>query len=269
MFADERVTIFGAEETNGLGALVFRHPDGTFALSPASHVALSAIFDNHGLLRGDGIDWGCGSGCLAIAAARAAAVESVIAIDINPLNIAAARENAVENEVARKLVASVGDSYRAFDRDGIAAMNRAKGTADFIVSNPPASDGDDGFGFRRVVARGALEYLKRDGLLLLNISSQYGETRIAEIERCAPGLEYERVLASSGLVPFDLRRGDLYDCLLDYAATEARGEPRYEFVAPDRATPLTATQALEEYRATAASPLSRWEMHLFRRTAHA
>ncbi len=265
MLTDAEVTVFGADETNGLGALLFRHPPGTFALSPASHMALAAIFANHERLRGIGIDWGCGAGCLAVAAARASAVEQVVAIDINPANVAATRLNAAENNVAEKVIASVGDSYRAFERDGIAAMSRAHGNASFIVSNPPASDGDDGFGFRRVVVRGAAEFLRPGGLLFLSVSSQYGQERIDRLVDCARGIVYGGLLATSPPVPFDLYRGDLHECLLTYATTEARGETAYEFLAHDAVSHMTATEALRQFNEDGTSPLSRWQVHLFRR----
>ena len=54
----------------GLGDVRILHPPGTFALSPASLISVQAIVGNQGLLKGIGLDWGTGSGCLAITAAR-------------------------------------------------------------------------------------------------------------------------------------------------------------------------------------------------------
>ena len=65
--------------TGGLCELRICHPAGTFALTPASRISLQAIGEHQTLLAGRGIDWGTGTGCLAIAAAKIARVESVVA----------------------------------------------------------------------------------------------------------------------------------------------------------------------------------------------
>lgn len=41
-------------------------------------------------------------------------------------------------------------------------MDSLHGGVDFVLSNPPSSQGDDGFGFRREVLRGR-EFLKKGG----------------------------------------------------------------------------------------------------------
>ena len=70
-------TILEGESTCGLGRLVFYHPAGTFALTPASHILLNAIVDNQASLHGVGMDWGSGIGCQAILAARIPAVRKM------------------------------------------------------------------------------------------------------------------------------------------------------------------------------------------------
>jgi len=49
---EEGRTRFPAEESNGLGELTFFHPPRTFALTPASLIALQAIAQNQHLLSG-------------------------------------------------------------------------------------------------------------------------------------------------------------------------------------------------------------------------
>ena len=49
---EEGRTRFPAEESNGLGELTFLHPPRTFALTPASLIALQAIAQNQHLLSG-------------------------------------------------------------------------------------------------------------------------------------------------------------------------------------------------------------------------
>ena len=61
------------------------------------------------------LDLGCGSGILAIAAARLGA-ERVVALDIDPLAVRAARENALANSVVRLIEAREGTlEAAAFD----------------------------------------------------------------------------------------------------------------------------------------------------------
>lgn len=242
-----------ADDTHGLGTLEFHHPPGTFALTPASRTALEAIFTRGNLLRGRGIDWGCGVGCLAIAAARYSAVRSVAAIDIVEENVRIANENAVRNGVADKVTAMVGNSF---------APLADEASYDFVVANPPASEGDDGFSFRREVVPGAGRYLRPGGLLFLSISSQYGRARTAELSRIG-SMRYAELLATSPPVPFDLTRADLLDNVVAYAATEERGEPAYEFIAADGTPTESATTALARWRESRVSPRTRWQVHLF------
>jgi ribosomal protein L11 methylase PrmA len=58
-----------------------------------------------------GLDWGCGSGCLAIAAATIPAVRRVVGLDIVEASIDVARSNAARNGVADKTVFMRSDSY--------------------------------------------------------------------------------------------------------------------------------------------------------------
>jgi ribosomal protein L11 methyltransferase len=58
------------------------------------------------------IDWGCGSGILALAAARLGA-RQVWALDIDPQALTATRDNARRNDVADRLVVSAPDALPA------------------------------------------------------------------------------------------------------------------------------------------------------------
>lgn len=40
-----------------------------------------------------------------------------------------------------------------------------RGQLDFVLANPPSSDGDDGFTFRRIVLRDSAEYLNEASTL--------------------------------------------------------------------------------------------------------
>lgn len=248
------------------GDLDILHPPPTFAPTPASRIAVQAIADHAALLAGDGIDWGCGVGLLAIAAARIPAVTQVIGLDIDAANVTIAHQNAARNGVAAKTAFWTADSYEPLAPVGQAMVAALAGRGRFILANPPASEGDDGFGFRRRVLAEGAPFLAPGGVVFLNISAQYGQERIARLLIEAPGFVYGGVLSSSDWTPFDLQRPDLLRNLQDYAAEEARGGLPYCFGGPQ--TPeqaLDARAALALFHSSGRSPLSRWQVHLFRR----
>ena len=205
-------------DTGGLGSLTLHHPAGTFGLTPASRVLMAAIVNNQDVLNGIGIDWGSGVGTQAILAARIGAVERVYGLEISEENVRTAARNAAENGVAHKTRFILSDAYTPFGEADRLELEALKGRVGFIVSNPPSSDWDDGFGFRRRVMSDARAYLKPGGLILLNISYQYGPDRVVELARM-DGFRYEGVTATTGLgalrpgeggasrLPGNLRRG--------------------------------------------------------------
>ena len=71
-------TRLNSAETGGLGPLSIHHPKGTFAITPASRIALRAIGENRHLLSGNGLDWGSGTGCMTLATALIDQVDRVI-----------------------------------------------------------------------------------------------------------------------------------------------------------------------------------------------
>jgi hypothetical protein len=253
-----------AQETYGLGGLKFHHPSGTFSLTPASRILFKAIIDNKELLKGIGIDWGTGIGCQAILAARITAVQAVYGLEISKSNLDAAAVNAEENGVNDKVRFILSDSYCPFDDQEKQLVEGLRGKVDFIVSNPPSSDWDDGFGFRRMVMDGAKAYLKENGVVLLNVSLQYGADRIESL--CHDGIRYMGVAATTKCMPFDLKRPDLLDCLRIYAREEIKGGMRYTFIKDesDDTAHIDACTALDNYRETGVSPLTKWQTHLFR-----
>jgi hypothetical protein len=143
-------------------------------------------------------------------------------------------------------------------------LEALKHKATFILANPPSSEGDDGFAYRREVLRGGRKYLRRSGRVFLGISSQYGAARITRLVRDAPGFAYRGLLASTELVPFDLSRPDLLHCLKLYAAEERRGGLEYTFHNPQvQEFTMNAVSGLDMYSSTGRSPLMRWQTHLF------
>ena len=144
-------------------------------------------------------------------------------------------------------------------------MAALKDRVDFLVANPPASHGDDGFQLRRVVLAGAKEYLKRGARVCLQISVQYGWPRILELADEASGLHHDRVMASTPWVPFDLNRRDLQTQIFEYVAEEQRGGREYAFGNPQDGgeTIINAHEAKRLYEESGKSPLTKWQMHLF------
>jgi predicted RNA methylase len=263
--ADE--TVLTEEVIGPLAPVSIRHPAGTYPLTPASAVSLEAISRHPHLFAGIGIDWGCGNGCLAIVAAKLPAVRRVLGLDIAAENVRIARENAELNGVADSATFILADSFRALTSDGAALLEKLKGSVDFVVANPPASEGDDGFSYRRMILEGAGEFLRNEGSVFLQISIQYGATRIERLagEGGSKTYRWEGAIASTAWVPFDLERDDLRQQIEDYVAAEERGEPEYRFGNPLQiGGPLiSAREAFAIYRESGMSPLTQWQVHRF------
>ena len=247
-----------------LGEMQIVHLPGTFALTPASRIMLEAIGKQQHLLRGKGIDWGSGTGCLAIAAAKAANVEEVIGLELSPLDVEVARQNATLNGVEDRVTFYLSNSYTPLAESDQGSLETWTGQTNFIVANPPSSDGDDGFEFRRMVLRGARPYLVTGGVVFLNISYQYGQQRIENLAQEISGFDYGGLLASTDWVPFDLQRADLWRCLEYYVEEEQRGGFKYTFAHPDAVNVhLDAQSALADFQRTGVNPLTKWQTHLF------
>jgi SAM-dependent methyltransferase len=258
------VIVLNDDDTGGLGELRIAQPPGAFALTPASLIAVRTIGIHRQLLAGTGFDWGTGCGVVAMAAAKIATVEHVTGADIVFENVAAAIDNAARNGVAGKTTFLQADSFAAPDAPSRATIDALERKLDFVLANPPSSDGDDGFGFRRVVLRDSRRFLRPGGIVFLSVSVQYGLDRIRGLVQDAPGYVYEGVLASTEWVPFDLTRPDLLACLRQYAAEERRGGLPYSFKsAVDDSDPQRAVDALATFELAGMSPLSKWQTHLF------
>jgi len=266
---EERTRLL-AEELNGLGELTFLHPPGTFALTPASMTALHAIAQNQNLLSGSGLDWGTGVGCLAIAACRIPSVTCVTGLEISAANVVSAQENARLNGVAEKIEFVEADSYQPTSTERKNRMASLRGKIDFLIANPPSSEADDGFGYRRAILRGACEFLRDGAVVFLSVSFQYGPDRVRDLCARFPQFSFRRVLAASAWMPFDLARPDLLACLKLYAEEEGKGGTPYVF--PDRKndrTFLNARTALARFFETGESPLTKWQSLLFDFRSHA
>lgn len=263
----EEVTILDKNSTKGLGELTFFHPKGTFALTPASHIMIDAIINNQGLIHGTGIDWGSGVGCLAILAAKIKSVSKIYGLEISKDNINIAKKNAAINDVNDKVCFMLSDSYDPYDNEEKHILGKSRGKIDFILANPPSSEGDDGFEFRRIVIKGAKNFLCKNGIVFLNVSFQYSPKRVEELYKTIEGFSYLGIAASTGCVQFDLSRMDLLECLKIYAQEEQKGGIEYTFLSDiDNDDYINAQTALDIYNKTGKSPLTKWQTHIFKYT---
>ena len=206
-------TTLGDDATYGLGEITLQHPPETSPITPATRISIEAIGVHKHLLHGIGIDWGCGGGCLSIATSRIHDVNRVVGFDISEDNVATASENARLNKVEAKTKFMRSDAFQPFSNVDRHELESLKGKVNFILANPPSSENDDGFEFRRIVLRGAREFLVSGGCVFLSISYQYGMPRITNLEKDVPGFHHEGVLATTDCVPFDLERPDLMHCM--------------------------------------------------------
>jgi release factor glutamine methyltransferase len=141
----------------------------------------------------DALDFGTGSGCLAVALAVHCPGARIDALDISEAALALAHENAVAHGVA--------DRIRFHNGDGFAALP-SRAAFDLIVSNPPyipsaeietlapevrdhdpriaLDGGGDGLDFYRRLAAEAVRRLLPDGHLMLELGDGQAE-RIREL----------------------------------------------------------------------------------------
>src|SRR5207245_9759856 len=171
---DSHRTLLTLDQNGPLGTIEILHPAGTFAPTPATLIAVEAITENHALLSGTGLDCGSGVRCLAISAARIETVGSITGLEISSENLVAAHRNAARNGVAHKTAFLLSESFSPLREDDRKFLDALRGKTDFILANVPSSEGDDGFGYRRIVLRAATDFLRSEGVVFLNVSYQYG-----------------------------------------------------------------------------------------------
>lgn len=81
------------------------------------------------------LDWGTGSGCLALALAKAVPQAEVHALDISPDALRIARANAIGHGLADRVRFHLGDGFAALA--GAPGGPASSGAFDLIVTNPP------------------------------------------------------------------------------------------------------------------------------------
>jgi SAM-dependent methyltransferase len=233
------------------------------SITPASLLCLATIDRHAWLLAGHGIDWGSGSGLLAIAVATLPDVERVVGLEVEERDVLTARANAELNGVSDRTVFVHADLFDPLHDEDEAVVADLDGSADFLVANPPASVGDDGLGWRRAILREGHRHLRPGAAVLLQISRQYGAPRIEAL--AGHGYRYLGLLGSSDWVPFDLERGDLRQAIGDFAAEEGRSGMDYPFRDGEDDSEIDARTALTRWEERGVSPPSQWQVHRYER----
>ena len=146
------------------------------------------------------LDFGTGTGCLAIALAAKCPTAHVTALDISAEALVLARQNAVQNQVAERMEFLQGDGFAALAGNHGDSRGRSPHRFDLILSNPPyiataeiatlepevrdfdpraALDGGvDGLDFYRRLAAEAKAFLKPDGKIMV----EFGDGQAAAIQ---------------------------------------------------------------------------------------
>ena len=137
------------------------------------------------------LDFGTGTGCIAIAIAAKCPNAKITALDISAAALALAKENAARNNVAERIEFLLGDGFAALPPDA---------RFDLVLSNPPyiasaeiatldpevrdfdpraaLDGGTDGLDFYRRLATSAKKSLKPDGKIML----EFGDGQAAAIK---------------------------------------------------------------------------------------
>jgi release factor glutamine methyltransferase len=138
------------------------------------------------------LDFGTGSGCIAIALAVKCPMARVVALDVSAEALAVARQNAERNKV--------GDGIEFFRSEGLGVLPKAA-SFDLIISNPPyipsaeiatlqpevrnfdpraaLDGGEDGLDFYRRLAAEASAFLKPQGRIMLEL----GDGQAADVKQ--------------------------------------------------------------------------------------
>ena len=147
----------------------------------------------------DVLEMGCGSGVLALLAARAGA--RVTAVDINPLAVGATRANAASNGLALRVIRS--DLFASVPRDG---------GFDWIIWNPPFYPAEapdlaarawyagEGYSVLGRFAAEAGAYLRPGGNVLIQVSTEIDQETVLGFFAAAG---FTRSLARAERLPFE------------------------------------------------------------------
>lgn len=165
----------------------------------------------------DILDLCCGSGAIGISLAKTFGKAKVVCTDVSPQALETARENASYN-ACKNIKFAESDMFEAPFFNG----RFGKKKFDLIISNPPYIEsevieglepevkdheprlaldgGTDGLNFYRKIAQEAAVYLKKDGVLMMEIGCEQKDA-VKEILRQTG--EYERIIGLTDLTGRD------------------------------------------------------------------
>ena len=165
----------------------------------------------------DILDLCCGSGAIGISLAKTFGKAKVVCTDVSPQALETARENASYN-ACKNIKFAESDMFEAPFFNG----RFGKKKFDLIISNPPYIEsevieglepevkdheprlaldgGTDGLNFYRKIAQEATAYLKKDGVLMMEIGCEQKDA-VKEILRQTG--EYERIIGLTDLTGRD------------------------------------------------------------------
>ena len=190
--------IIGSTSFCGLDVVVSRH-----ALVPRPETELLAEFGWQFLSTissqpATALDFGTGTGCIAIALAIKCLTAKITALDISADALALAEENAVKNNVTERIKFFLGDGFAALPK---------KTQFDLLISNPPyiaaaeietlqpevrdfdprlaLDGGTDGLDFYRRLATQAKDFLKPGGKVMVEFGDGQADAirKIFETEK--------------------------------------------------------------------------------------
>jgi release factor glutamine methyltransferase len=128
------------------------------------------------------LDFGTGSGCIAIALAAKCPAAQIIALEVSAEALAVARQNAARNGVTERIQFVAGDGFAALPPDArfdlISSNPPYIPTAEIASLQPEVRDhdprgaldgGSDGLDFYRRLASHALEFLKPEGKIMIEL----------------------------------------------------------------------------------------------------
>jgi release factor glutamine methyltransferase len=195
--------IVGSTSFCGLEIAVNRH-----ALAPRPETELLAelgwqFLSTLNLQPSTALDFGTGSGCIAIALAVKCPSAKIVATDVSPDALALAKQNAGRHNVAERIEFLQSDGFTALENLGVRrhvgalesgdmsphSKDGAPRQFDLVISNPPyipsaevatlqpevrdfdprvaLDGGTDGLDFYRLIAAHAAAFLKSDGKIML------------------------------------------------------------------------------------------------------
>lgn len=138
------------------------------------------------------LDFGTGTGCLAIALAAKCPAAKITALDISADALALAKQNAEINKVSERIVFLLGDSFAAFKEkiqfDLLASNPPYIASAEIATLEPEVKDfdpraaldgGADGLDFYRRLAAEAKPFLKSDGKLMV----EFGDGQADDLKK--------------------------------------------------------------------------------------